>query len=55
MGVVPLPLGEFLVGCCWVYIVKVGPNGQVDQLKARLVARGILSNMAWTILIPFLQ
>ena len=24
---VPLPLGKSLVGCPWIYIVKVGPNG----------------------------
>ncbi|RVX17092.1 Retrovirus-related Pol polyprotein from transposon RE2 [Vitis vinifera] len=28
------------VGCRWVYIVKVGPDDQVDRLKARLVAKG---------------
>ena len=37
---VVLPFGKFPVGCCWVYIVKVGPNGLVDRLKARLVAKG---------------
>ncbi|RVW36513.1 Retrovirus-related Pol polyprotein from transposon TNT 1-94 [Vitis vinifera] len=25
---------------CWVYTVKVGPDGQVNRLKARLVAKG---------------
>ena len=29
-----------LVGCRWVYTVKVGPDGQIDRLKARLVAKG---------------
>ena len=37
---VVFPFGKFLVGCRWVYTVKVGPNGQVDRLKARLVAKG---------------
>ena len=37
---VSLPLGKSTVGCCWVYTVKVGPDGQVDRLKARLVAKG---------------
>ena len=40
LEVVTLPLGKSPVGCRWVYIVKVGPNGQVDQLKACLVAKG---------------
>ncbi|KAL6343109.1 hypothetical protein AAG906_018947 [Vitis piasezkii] len=37
---VVLPSGKFIVGCRWVYTVKVGPDGQVDRLKARLVAKG---------------
>ena len=37
---VALPLGKSSVGCHWLYIVKVGPNGQVDRLKAYLVAKG---------------
>ncbi|RVW58329.1 Retrovirus-related Pol polyprotein from transposon RE1 [Vitis vinifera] len=37
---VVLPSGKSIVGCRWVYIVKVGPNGQVDRLKASLVAKG---------------
>ena len=36
---VPLPVGKSPVGCRWVYIVKIGPDGQVDRLK-RLVAKG---------------
>ena len=35
-----LPFGKFPVGCCWVYTVKVDPDGQVDRLKALLVAKG---------------
>nr|CAN79672.1 hypothetical protein VITISV_012210 [Vitis vinifera] len=37
---VVLPSGKFTVGCRWVYAVKVGPDGQVDRLKAHLVAKG---------------
>ena len=37
---VSLPLGKSTIGSCWVYAVKIGPDGQVGQLKARLVAKG---------------
>ena len=37
---VVLPLGKSPVGCRWVYTVKVGLDGQVDRLKARLVTKG---------------
>ena len=37
---VALPPGKSLVGCRWVYTVKVGPNGKIDRLKARLVGKG---------------
>ena len=37
---VVLPSGKSTVGCHWVYTVKVDPDGQVDRLKARLVATG---------------
>ena len=37
---VALPPGKSPVGCRWVYAVKVGPHGQVDRLKARLVSKG---------------
>ena len=36
---VPLPPGKSTVGCRWIYTVKVGPDGNVDRLKARLVAK----------------
>ena len=32
--------GNFPVRCRWVYIIKVGLDGQVNRLKARLVAKG---------------
>ena len=31
---VVLPSGKSTIGCRWVYTVKVGPDGQVDRLKA---------------------
>ena len=37
---VVLPFGKVLVGCRWVYTVKVDLDGQVDCLKACLVAKG---------------
>ena len=37
---VALPPGKSLVGCCWVYTVKVGLDGKIDRFKARLVAKG---------------
>ena len=32
---VVLPSGKSTVDCHWVYTVNVGPDGQVDRLKAR--------------------
>ncbi|KAK8926311.1 hypothetical protein KSP39_PZI018080 [Platanthera zijinensis] len=37
---VPLLPGQFCVCCKWVFAVKHAPNGTVDRLKARLMARG---------------
>ena len=37
---VPLPSGKSVVGCRWVFAIKVGPDGTIDRLKARLVAKG---------------
>ena len=37
---VTLPTGKTPLGCCWVYKVKIDPDGQVDCLKAQLVAKG---------------
>nr|KYP76940.1 Retrovirus-related Pol polyprotein from transposon TNT 1-94 [Cajanus cajan] len=37
---VSLPPGKSVVGCRWIFTVKVGPDGTIDRLKARLVAKG---------------
>ena len=37
---VTLPSSKSLVGCRWVYTVKIGPEGRVDSLQARLVSKG---------------
>ena len=37
---VTLLAGKSPVGYRWVYIVKIGPDGGVDRLKARLVVKG---------------
>ncbi|XP_019251471.1 PREDICTED: uncharacterized protein LOC109230413 [Nicotiana attenuata] len=37
---VQLPEGKSIVGCRWIYTVKVGSDGTIDRLKARLVAKG---------------
>ena len=37
---VTLSSGKSPVDCHWVYTMKVGPDGQVDRLKARLVVKG---------------
>ena len=52
---VALPPGKSPVGCRWVYTMKVGLDSLVDRLTARFIAKGILNNMARTIMIHFLQ
>jgi len=37
---VPLPSRKSVVGCKWVFTIKVGPDGTIDRLKARFVAKG---------------
>jgi len=37
---VSLSSGKSVVGCRWVFAIKVGPDGTVDRLKAHLVAKG---------------
>ena len=35
-----MPQGKKVVGCKWVFAIKVNPDGSVVRLKARLIARG---------------
>jgi len=37
---VPLASRKFVVGCRWIFSIKVGPDGTIDRLKARLMAKG---------------
>lgn len=37
---VTLPFEKVVVGCSWVFNVKVGHNGNVGQLKVRLIEKG---------------
>ncbi|CAI7806671.1 unnamed protein product [Closterium sp. NIES-53] len=37
---VPMPPGAYLVGSRWVFKKNLGPNGEVERYKARLVAQG---------------
>ena len=39
-NLVQLPTGKKVIGCRWVFAVKVNPNGSVARLKARFVAKG---------------
>lgn len=38
--IVPLPPGKGVVSCRWLYKTTFNPDGTVERLKARLVARG---------------
>ena len=37
---VPLLAGKSLVGCHWVYTIKISPDDRLDRLKAHLIAKG---------------
>ena len=34
-----LPVGKKAISCCWVFTVKVNPNGSIAWLKTRLFAK----------------
>jgi len=38
---VPLPSRKFVVGCRWIFAIKVGLDGTIDRLKARLEIFGL--------------
>ena len=40
------------IGCKWVYKRKRGPDGRVETLKAKLVAKGILRKKVSTMRKP---
>jgi hypothetical protein len=38
--ITPLPPNKVLIGCKWVYKVKLKADGSIERYKARLVAKG---------------
>lgn len=36
---VNLPPGKKIIGCRWIYTIKVNPDGNIDRYKAKLVAK----------------
>ena len=52
-NLVHLPTGKKVIGCRWVFAVKVNSDSSVARLKARLMVKGTLRPMVRTILIPF--
>ena len=39
-NLVQLPIGKKAIGCRWVFLVNVNPDGSVARLKARLMVKG---------------
>ena len=35
-----LPPGKSVVGCKWIYKIKIRSDGSIERYKARLVAKG---------------
>jgi len=52
---VPLPSRKKIVGCRWIYVVKVGHSGEVDCLKTRLVGKGYIQLIDLTTIILYLS
>lgn len=34
------PVGNSIVSCRWVFIMKIGPTGLINRLKVKLIAKG---------------
>lgn len=39
---VPLPFGKKTFGCRSLHAITIGPSGDIDHLKARLLAKGYM-------------
>lgn len=39
-SLVPSSLAKNIVGCKWIFKLKLNPNGSIERYKARLVAKG---------------
>ena len=35
-----LPTGKKVIGCLWVFTVRINPDGSIARLMARFVAKG---------------
>ena len=44
---VRLPIGKKVIGCRWMFIMKVNPDGSIARLKARFVAKGYAQTDLW--------
>jgi len=42
MELVPLPSRKSIVGCRWMFAIKIGPAGTIGHLKTHLVAKGYI-------------
>ena len=46
--VTDLPNGKKAIGCKWVFKVKLMKDGSLERYKVRLVAKGFLKGLGWT-------